>query len=283
MDLINIAAPEGERRDRFFARSVGTSFDVRAAADAMEIDLYDEVGFWGVNAKDFRSRLKDAGDVVLRINSPGGDVFDGLAIFNDLVAHKGRVRVEITGLAASIASVIAMAGDEIAIADNGFMMIHNAWTIGVGNRHDLAEVAGVLAKIDDALARTYASRTGAGIRSIKQMMDDETWLSAKEARDMGFATASLAPAQAKARFDLSVFSAVPSTLEWPADAADDAPTKRDLERALTQDAGWSRSKARAAMRALEPKDEPLQDAGEVDLTSLANAVRAVSATIRKSQ
>lgn len=283
MDLINITAPEGERRDRFFARSAGTSFDVRAASGATEIDLYDEVGFWGVNAKDFRSRLKDAGDVVLRINSPGGDVFDGLAIFNDLVAHKGKVRVEVTGLAASIASVIAMAGDEIAIADNAFFMIHNAWTIGIGNRHDFNELSGTLAKIDDALARTYAARTGSGIRTIKKMMDDETWLSAKEAKEMGFATTALAQAETKAKFDLSVFSGVPSALVWPADSAGDEPaTKRDLERALTQDAGWSRSKARAALRAIEPKDEPLQDAGEVDLTSLADAVRAVSATIRKS-
>lgn len=280
MDLINIAAPEGERRDRFFARSVGTSFDVRAATGATEIDLYDEVGFWGVNAKDFRARLKDAGDVVLRINSPGGDVFDGLAIFNDLVAHKGRVRVEVTGLAASIASIIAMAGDEIAIADNGFMMIHNAWTIGIGNRHDFNELSGTLAKIDDALARTYASRTGAGIRSIKQMMDDETWLSAKEAKEHGFATASLGQADAKAKFDLSVFGDVPTALVWADAPHDQPPTKRDLERALTQDAGWSRSKARAALRAIETVDEPLQDAGEVDLTSLADAIRAVSATLK---
>lgn len=283
MDLINIEAPEAERRDRFFARSVGTSFDVRAAAESTEIDLYDEVGFWGVNAKDFRLRLKDAGDVVLRINSPGGDVFDGLAMFNDLVAHKGKVRVEITGVAASIASIIAMAGDEIAMADNAFVMIHNAWTIGVGNRHDFNDLSGTLAKIDDALARTYASRTGAGIRSIKQMMDDETWLTAKEAKEIGFATGSLEQVEAKAKFDLSVFSSVPSSLVWPAEeTTDEPPTKRDLERALTQDAGWSRSKARAALRAAETIDKPLQDAGEVDLTSLAEAVRAVSATIRKS-
>src|SRR5690606_33646296 len=124
MDLIEIEAPKGERRGPFFARSRGTVFDVRAAADkkapVTEIDLYDEIGFWGVNAKEFRARLKDAGDVVLRINSPGGDVFDGLAIYNDLLQHPGNVRVEITGLAASIASIIAMAGDEVVIAPNAF-------------------------------------------------------------------------------------------------------------------------------------------------------------------
>lgn len=282
MDLINFTAPTAERRDRFFARSTGTAFDIRASDGAMEIDLYDEVGFWGVNAKDFRARLKDAGDVVLRINSPGGDVFDGLAIFNDLVAHKGRVRVEVTGIAASIASIIAMAGDEIAIADNAFFMIHNAWTIGVGNRHDFNDLSGTLAKIDDALARTYASRTGTGIRTIKQMMDDETWLTAKEAKDLKFATESLTASDAKAKFDLSVFASVPESLEWPSNDDDATPTKRDLERALTRDAGWSRSRARAAMQALETEtDDTMRDAGEVDLTSLAEAVRAVSANLKQ--
>lgn len=285
MDLINIAAPAGERRDRFFARSVGTSFDVRASDGATEIDIYDEIGFWGVNAKDFRARLKGAGDVVLRINSPGGDVFDGLAIFNDLVAHKGKVRVEITGLAASIASIIAMAGDEIAIADNGFLMIHNAWTIGIGNRHDFNELSGTLAKIDDALARTYASRTGAGVRSVKQMMDDETWLTAKEAKSLGFATESLTQVEAKAKFDLSVFGSAPAALEWPVDDTEEPETERDWERVAMRDAGWTRSKVRSFKRALKTAaqaetemDKPLQDAGEVDLTSLAEAVMAVSAT-----
>ncbi|RWX28948.1 Clp protease ClpP [Rhizobium leguminosarum] len=283
MDRIDVGAPlAGERRDRFFARAVGTKFEAKVENGGTVIDLYDEIGYWGTDARGFRARLKDAtGDITLRINSPGGDVFDGIAIYNDLLAYDGKVKVEVVGLAASIASIIAMAGDEITIADNAMFMIHNAWTIGVGNRHDMADVAAVLTKIDDALARTYAARTTTGIRSIKQMMDDETWLSAKEAKEAGFATSVGSAAEAKARFDLSVFSAVPDSLKWRDDATEDAPTKRDLERALTQDAGWSRSKARAAMRVIEnTKDEPLQDAGEVDLTSLAEAVRAVSATLK---
>ncbi len=283
MDRIDVGAPiAGERRDRFFARAVGTKFEAKVEDGGTVIDLYDEIGYWGTDARGFRARLKDAtGDITLRINSPGGDVFDGIAIYNDLIAYDGKVKVEVVGLAASIASIIAMAGDEITIADNAMFMIHNAWTIGVGNRHDMADVATVLGKIDDALARTYAARTTTGIRSIKQMMDDETWLTAKEAKEAGFATSVGSAAEAKARFDLSVFSAVPDSLKWRDDATEDAPTKRDLERALTQDAGWSRSKARAAMRVIEnTKDEPLQDAGEVDLTSLAEAVRAVSATLK---
>ncbi|MDX0897441.1 Clp protease ClpP [Sinorhizobium medicae] len=285
MDKIDVGAPlGGERRDRFFARAVGTKFDAKVENGGTVIDLYDEIGYWGTNARSFRARLKEAsGDITLRINSPGGDVFDGIAIYNDLLAYDGKVKIEVVGLAASIASIIAMAGDDITIADNAMFMVHNAWTIGVGNRHDFADVAGTLAKIDDALARTYAARTTTGIRAIKQMMDDETWLTAKEAKEAGFATAIGSSADPKARFDLSVFASVPKSLVWDEDAASEAqPTKRDLERALTQDAGWSRSKARAALRVIEPSDnEPLQDAGDkVDLTALAEAIRAVSAALK---
>lgn len=287
MDKIDVGAPlSGERRERFFARAVGTRFEAKKDDAGTTIDLYDEIGYWGTNARGFRAKLKEAsGDITLRINSPGGDVFDGIAIYNDLLAYDGKVKVEVVGLAASIASIIAMAGDEITIAENAMFMVHNAWTIGVGNRHDFADVATVLGKIDDALARTYAARTTTGIRSIKQMMDDETWLTAKEAVDAGFATAVGTKQEPKARFDLSVFAAVPDALKWRDEDGDQAPTKRDLERALTQDAGWPRSKARAALRAVEPTDEPTkQDAGDkVDFTALAEAVRAVSATIRNAK
>lgn len=275
MDKIDVGAPlEGERRERFFARAVGTKFEAKKDDKGTTIELYDEIGFWGTDARAFRAKLKEAtGDIKLRINSPGGDVFDGIAIYNDLLAYDGKVTVEVVGLAASIASIIAMAGDEIVIADNAMFMIHNAWTIAVGNRHDFGETAAVLAKIDDALARTYAARTSTGIRAIKQMMDDETWLTAKEAKDAGFATAIGTSAEPKAKFDLSVFASVPSSLMWDEGADNQSPTKRDLERALTQDAGWSRSKARAALRGLEASnDEPLQDAGGVELQKLADAL-----------
>lgn len=280
MEIIDIAEPANGCRDRFFARSVGTSFDVRASADVTEIDLYDQIGTWGITARDFRAKLKDAGDITLRINSPGGDVFAGVAIYNDLVNHKGNVRVEVTGVAASIASIIAMAGSEIAIADNAFFMIHNSRTVSAGTSEELREIAAVLAKIDDAMSRTYASRTGSGIRSIKKMMDEETWMTGKEALEAGFATEIIKPTEAKAKFDLSVFAGMPEALKWTDESAE-PETERDLERAVMQDAGWSRSKWRAAKRIIKENDEPLQDAGEVNLTALAAAVRAVSATFKR--
>jgi ATP-dependent protease ClpP protease subunit len=240
---------------------------------------------WGTSAKDFRMALKESrGDITLRINSGGGSVFDGIGIYNDLVAYDGNVRIEITGLAASIASIIAMAGTEIVMAPNAMMMVHESWAIAAGNRHDFDGMINLLAKIDDGMARTYASRTGRGVKQIKQWMQDETWFSAKEAVENGFATSVADGASpdtgAKAKYDLSVFHSVPKALLWDDDGADEdsVPTKRDVERALTRDAGWSRSKARAATRAPETSTPEVKPgAGGVDLTPIAAALARAKA------
>ncbi len=287
MDKIDIGSPlSGDRRERFFARALNTQFVAAASDAATTIDLYDEIGYWGVNAKRFRSQLRDtSGDIVLRINSPGGDVFDGIAIYNDLLAHDGKVRVEVVGMAASIASIIAMAGDEVVMAENSFMMIHNAWTVAVGNRHDFGEVSAVLAKIDDALARTYAAQTKAGIRDIKRMMDDETWMTAKEAVEKGFAT-SVAPhneAGAKAKFDLSVYARAPTALAWNAEEDLDYSTEEDIEKVLMRDAGRTRTQARSLIRDIRAGNTTTMNKSEVmpgadvDLTALAAALQSARA------
>jgi ATP-dependent protease ClpP protease subunit len=282
MDRIDINAPDGVGRERFFARSIGTKFAVTPSAntiDATEIELYDEIGFWGVNAKDFRAKLKGAGDVVLKINSPGGSVFDGIAIYNDLKAHKGNVRVEITGIAASIASIIAMAGNEIAIAENAMMMIHNAWTVAIGNAEELSAQAAVLSKIDGNLALTYAAQKGTpGIRAIKQMMADETWMTGKEAKDNGFATEILKPADktTQAKFDLSVFENTPEALAYSDE--DEPKTVRDAERAL-RDAGWSRTEARKVFSTRE--DNAQRDAVDEKPEMKLEALQAAIASLNK--
>lgn len=274
MDIIDIVAPQGSRRDRFFARSVGTKFNVASTGDATEIELYDEIGMWGVNAKDFRAQLRNSGDVVLKINSPGGDVFDGIAMYNDLISHKGNVRVEITGIAASIASIIAMGGKEIAIASNAMMMIHNSWTIAVGNASDFEEQAAVLGKIDGALALTYATQKGTpGIRTIKQMMADETWFNGKEAVENGFATELLTKTDStQAKYDLSPFSNVPKTLQWDDDAFECGETEDDIIKVLMRDAGYTRARAKTFVKSARAgntsKNEPMLGAGEVKLDAL---------------
>lgn len=287
-DRIEISSSVGGRRDRFFARAAGTQFRALAPSDGRtEIDLFDEIGFWGVTAKDFREKIKAAsGDIVLKINSPGGDVFDGIAIYNELIGYAGRVRVEIVGMAASAASIVAMAGDEIAMADNAFMMIHNAWVLAIGNRHDLSDAASVLAKIDGALAKTYATRTGLGVRTIGKMMDDETWMTGAEAKESGFATELLQPADkdaVSAKFDLSVYANAPQALQWSDAALVRPETEEDIEKVLMRDAGHTRSQARALIREIRAgktsTNTAMPGAGAVELGELALALQGVTAAI----
>jgi ATP-dependent Clp protease protease subunit len=171
-----------------------------------------------VTAKQFRQTLDGvkSSKIVLNINSPGGDVFDGIAIYNDLLAHKASVVVRVTGLAASAASIIAMAGDEVHIAENAFFMIHNAWSVAVGDSRAMTKRANLLKKIDAELVETYAARTGGDTDEIRTQMDDETWLNADEAVEQGFADSTFAAdekADAKASFDLAPFRNVPKALK----------------------------------------------------------------------
>lgn len=271
------------QRGRYFARAAGAAFSARVMeAGSAQIELYDEIGMWGVSAKDFAAQLKSiSGDLVLKINSPGGNVFDGIAMFNELLSFSGKVRVEVVGLAASAASVVAMAGDEIAVAENAFLMIHNAWTLAIGNRHDMIEASTVLGKIDGAIARTYANQSGLGIRTVSQLMDDETWMAGPEAKEKGFATEvlTLADGEAKARFDLSVYAKVPDPLRWAPDAGAEPETIRDVERELMRDAGpRSRSQARALMRACKASsEEATPGAGSADLTRLLETLQRTRA------
>ncbi|OHV13003.1 head maturation protease, ClpP-related [Kushneria phosphatilytica] len=170
---------------------------IRAAAGDNEppntISIYDPIGFDffgdGVTAKRIAGALRSIGneDVEVNINSPGGDVFEGLAIYNLLREHKGRVTVNVMGLAASAASFIAMAGDEIRIGRAAFLMVHNGWVVTMGNRHDLREIADWLEPFDAAIADIYAVRTGLPIDDIKSQLDAETWIGGREAVDSGWA------------------------------------------------------------------------------------------------
>jgi len=237
---------EGAKRP-IFNRAQHRDFEVKALDGEAVITLYDEIGYWGVTAKDFRATLEgiDAKKINLRINSPGGDVFDGIAIYNDLLEHPAEVRVSITGIAASAASLIAMAGDRIEIGKNAFIMIHNAWGVCVGSNAEMTAFAEVLAEIDTALAETYVARTGLKESEVKAMMAAETWLKGEAAVAKKFADATGEDdTGASARFDLSLFRNAPLGMK-PKEAAD-PKTPRDLE-ALLRDAGVSSKVAKAAI------------------------------------
>lgn len=173
---------------------MGKGFSVKAKANASaEIYIYEDVGeswFGGVTAKDFAQELKGLGKVEtidLRINSYGGDVFDGLAIYRQLVDHSARVIAHVDGIAASIASVIAMAGDEIEISESGFLMIHNAWGVSIGTAEDMRTTADILDGTTASLRDVYVARTAGEAGAIKGWMDAETWFTGAEAVEHGFA------------------------------------------------------------------------------------------------
>jgi len=181
-----MSLPALPRRARAFS---GGRVDVSTAGSAAQVEIYGEIGFDGVTSAGVRQWLGEIGqrDVSLTLNSGGGDVFEGVAIYNDLAALPGKVTVTITGLAASAASVIAMAGDHIVMMETSMMMLHNSWTPIEGDRHLLQHVIGVLEKNDQSMATIYAARTGQPAAKIREMMDAETWLSPQEALALGFA------------------------------------------------------------------------------------------------
>jgi len=182
-----------------------TWFKVQSKTDTTaEVSIYDDIGAWGVSAKDFINALKPhAGKrVLLSINSPGGSVFDALAMYNALRSHQGGVDVKIMGVAASAASLIAMAGEKITMPANTFMMIHNPWAMVAGNADEMRDFADTLDTIGTALVNTYVKRTGLDEAEVRQMLAEETWLTAQMAVDKGFATEVEDEMRVAASFDV---------------------------------------------------------------------------------
>ena len=158
------------------------------------ISILDVIGedWWsgeGVTAKRISAALRSikADEVIVDINSPGGDFFEGVAIYNQLRQDPRPVTVRILGLAASAASVIAMAGDDVQIGQAGFMMVHNAWVVAVGNRHDMREAAETMEPFDAAMAAVYASKAGVDRDIAVGWMDAETWFNGEGAVQAGLA------------------------------------------------------------------------------------------------
>ncbi|WP_283195499.1 head maturation protease, ClpP-related [Rhizobium sp. AN80A] len=162
------------------------------------ITMFDVIGedYWsggGITAKRVAAQLRAIGDrpVEVQINSPGGDMFEGIAIYNVLREHPQDITVKVMGMAASAASIIAMAGDRIEIGAASFLMIHNCWVIAIGNRHDMAETADWLAPFDQAMVDLYAAKTGRDAKDVAKWMDAETYMSGSQAIERGFADALL--------------------------------------------------------------------------------------------
>lgn len=203
-------------------------------AGVATIHVYDEIGYFGVTASDFIAELRaiDARSIDLHISSPGGEVFDGFAIFEALRAHRATVTTYVDSLAASIASVIAMAGDRIVMGRFAELMIHDAMGLCVGNADDMAAVIADLDRESERIAAVYADRAGGTATQWRKAMKAETWYSAQEAVDAGLADEIATPARpdqddddddVAARWDLSIFryqnrGAAPAPVPAPAPA-----------------------------------------------------------------
>lgn len=213
------------------------------ADDPSTISIYDAIGedLWsggGFTAKRMAVALREIGPkaVTVKINSPGGDMFEGIAIYNLLREHPAKVIVDVVGIAASAASVIAMAADELRMAPGTFLMVHNAWGYTVGNKHDFRKAAEVFEGFDGALADIYEARTGLKRKEIEAIMDAETFMNASEAVAKGFA-------------DAVVDGIKPA--EPAAAARENLPAVRRLDAALAH-AGMSRAARRALIGEIVP-------------------------------
>lgn len=208
----------------------------------LHVYVYDVISsWWGANAADLVKALADAGDrtVHLHINSPGGDVFEARAMASAIVAHPGKVITHIDGLAASAATYLALAANEVRMTEGGLFMVHNSWTMAYGNKTELRDTADLLQKIDGTIAADYARKTGKALADVQAWMDDETWFTAEEAKAEGFIDAidantkrdSAANDQAAnaARWDLSAYAKAPK-LTPPEPKLDDAQIAQQLQR-----------------------------------------------------
>jgi len=177
------------------------------AGETADIYIFDEIGTYGVTAQDFISEIKGLKDmpINLRINSLGGDVFDGMAMYNVIKRREAKTTVYIEGIAASIATIIALGADEVIMAENSLFMIHNAWGGTSGEAKDMRKTAETLDKITSELTDIYVKKTGLSFEALAEMMDEETWLNAEEAFALGFIDTISDSIKVAAKYDVSKF------------------------------------------------------------------------------
>lgn len=220
--------PEG-KRDYFEIKAI--------SEDSAAIYLFDEVGWYDADAQYFKNKLDEMGDIAnidLHINSPGGSVFEGLAIFNILKAHPAQITIYIDGLAASMASYIAMVGDLVVMPENAIMMIHNPNTVAYGEEKDMDKAKEILSTAKRAMLGAYMAKSGKTEQEVSGIMDAETWMSGSEAVEQGFADVLEKPVEmaACANFDLKAYKNTPEILK-PSAVADTRKKEGTMPQAIT--------------------------------------------------
>lgn len=182
-----------------------------------EIIIYEDIGdMWaGVTAKSFAEDLANLGrvnEIDVRLNSGGGNVFDGIAIYNRLKSHEAKINIHIDGLAASIASVVAMAGDTIEMAENAFMMIHDPWVMTAGNADELRKTADDMDNVKGSILASYMTRVNIDEKEVSDLMQVETWMNSEEALEKGFIHEVTGEQAIAAHCDLNRFRNAPAEL-----------------------------------------------------------------------
>lgn len=201
-------------------RAAARPLAVEAGNGEATVWIYDFIGFdpWsgtGISAEAFAKEIAaiTAPTIRVRMNSPGGSVFDGRAIHAALKAHKSKIVVSIEGVAASAATFIAMAADRVEMAGGSLFMIHNAWTIAAGNADDFLQAAALLEKIDGTMVADYVAKTGATDEQVRSWMNAETWFTAEEAKAAGFIDSITATEANASAWDLSGYEKAPPVAE----------------------------------------------------------------------
>lgn len=181
-------------------------FSVKAIDDEGEISIFDEIGGWGIGIKEFKEAfdlIKNQKRVRLFINSPGGEIIVGMAIYNLLQTIREKLTVEILGMAASMASIVALAGKSLIMDENSFYMLHNPWTITMGDSEQLRKDADTMDKMKTGMIDIYVAHSGLSKEEVINMMEEETWLTADEAIEKGFATNKKSNLKTIAMYDVS--------------------------------------------------------------------------------
>lgn len=187
-------------------------FKNEASRGIVDVYIFDEIGNFGVSAQSFIEEIKShkGSPMNIHVNCVGGDVFEGMAIYNVIKKRSAKTTVYIEGIAASMGSVIALAADRVIMAENSLFMIHNAWGGATGEARDMMKTAKLLEKISGEIADIYTKKTGMPYDKVKDMMDEETWLSAEEAYDLGFVDSISDAIKVAAKYDVSKFKNITS-------------------------------------------------------------------------
>jgi ATP-dependent Clp endopeptidase proteolytic subunit ClpP len=248
-------------------------YTIRARSSGAEVLIYDEIGAYGVTAKGFLAELgalEEGAEIDLRLNSPGGSVFDAVAIYNALKRHNGAVTVWIDGIAASAASYIAMAGDKVIMPENAFLMIHDPSGVVMGTAEDMRSTAAALDKVKTSLIQGYAAKSGQTEPEIARLMAAETWLDAGEALALGLVDHVSEPVKLVAQFDIGRFRNAPeAVVEAVQEGAGATPEQASEEASAEQDLN-------TAEQACEPVDTPNTEPEAEPVAETSQTVRGAA-------